>query len=86
MADREVYPELLVSIETEFELFSLRRITASVCGLSIWLALSASLAHAHGGMVGPDELGPPMAISGALAIAGYCFMLYWPFNRNRNKR
>jgi len=29
-------------------------------------------------MVGPDELGPPMAISGALAIIGYWVMIFWP--------
>ena len=56
----------------------MRRIAATVFGLSVWLALSATAAHAHGGMVGPDELGPPMAISGALAILGYWLMIFWP--------
>jgi hypothetical protein len=55
-----------------------RRIVATTFSLGIWIATSAALAHAHGGMAGPDELGPPMAISGALAIAGYWLMIFWP--------
>jgi hypothetical protein len=59
-----------------------RRLFASVSCLVVWLGLTATVAHAHGGMVGPDELGPPMAISGALAIAGYWLMLFWPFDKH----
>ena len=29
----------------------------------VWLGLAASAAHAHGGIAGPDELGPPVIIS-----------------------
>jgi hypothetical protein len=58
-----------------------RRSAATILSLGIWLLTSAAVAHAHGGMVGPDELGPPMAISGALAIMGYWLMMVWPFDR-----
>jgi len=55
--------------------------TAFATGL--WLVFCVSLAHAHGDMVGPDEMGPPAAISLALGISGYWLMTLWPFYRRR---
>jgi hypothetical protein len=39
---------------------------------------SASLAFAHGGMAGPDELGQPLALSAAIAFVCYWAVVLWP--------
>lgn len=44
---------------------------------------SASAAHAHGGMAGPGELGPPLLTSGALGFACYWLVMLWPSAKNR---
>jgi hypothetical protein len=44
---------------------------------------SASAAHAHGGMAGPAELGPPLLTSGALGFACYWLVMLWPSAKNR---
>jgi len=46
---------------------------------------SASAAHAHGGMAGPAELGPPLLTSGALGFACYWLVMLWPSAKNRRK-
>jgi hypothetical protein len=51
-----------------------------------WIAILASRAHAHGGIAGPDELGPPVIISTALGIGGYWTVMLWPSGRERNRR
>lgn len=51
-----------------------------------WIAIMAPLAHAHGGIAGPDELGPPVIISTALGIACYWTVMLWPSGRARNRR
>jgi hypothetical protein len=45
---------------------------------ALWTAFSAANAHAHGGIAGPDELGPPFITSAVLGIAGYWLMMLWP--------
>jgi hypothetical protein len=50
----------------------------------VWVMLAASAAHAHGGLAGPDELGPPVIISTLLGIGCYWLMVLWPSRRNRN--
>jgi hypothetical protein len=62
---------------------SVRGILGAVLGTGAWLITCTSLAHAHGGMVGPDELGPPVAISAGLGISGYWLMMLWPGSRRR---
>ncbi|HJY84125.1 MAG TPA: hypothetical protein VKK81_23945 [Candidatus Binatia bacterium] len=42
------------------------------------LIASASLAHAHGGMAGPEELGPPIVTSGLLGFVCYWLVMLWP--------
>ncbi len=37
-----------------------------------------SLAHAHGGMAGPEELGPPIFTSGLLGFLCYWLVMLWP--------
>ena len=47
----------------------------------LWSGLFAVRAYAHGGMAGPDELGPPVLTSAVLGIGGYWLMLLWPSRR-----
>ncbi len=56
---------------------------AMVAGL--WLLASASIVHAHGGIAGPDELGPPVITSTMLGIACYWIVTLWPSRRPRNE-
>jgi hypothetical protein len=51
---------------------------------AVWIALSATTAHAHGGIAGPDELGPPVIISTVIGIACYWAMVLWPRRQGRN--
>jgi hypothetical protein len=48
----------------------------------IWLGLAATAAQAHGGIAGPDELGPPVIISVIIGIVCYYTVVLWP-SRNR---
>ncbi len=47
----------------------------------LWTCLFAARAYAHGGIAGPDELGPPVITSAVLGIGGYWLMLLWPSRR-----
>jgi hypothetical protein len=47
----------------------------------LWSGLFAARAYAHGGIAGPDELGPPVLTSAVLGIGGYWLMLLWPLRR-----
>jgi hypothetical protein len=44
----------------------------------LWTCLFAARVHAHGGIAGPDELGPPVMLSAALGIGSYWLMMLWP--------
>lgn len=44
----------------------------------LWTGIFAAHAYAHGGIAGPDELGPPVITSAVLGIAGYWLMMLWP--------
>jgi hypothetical protein len=61
---------------------SWRGVRIGVATLASMLA-SASAAHAHGGMAGPGELGPPLLTSGALGFACYWLVILWPSAKNR---
>jgi hypothetical protein len=50
----------------------------------LWLGLAATVAHAHGGIAGPDELGPPVITSTILGIACYWIVVLWPSRRRRD--
>jgi hypothetical protein len=50
----------------------------------LWIATNASTVYAHGGMAGPDELGPPVIISTVLGIACYWVVVLWPKRLGRN--
>ncbi len=44
----------------------------------LWLGLFSSSGYAHGGIAGPDELGPPVITAAALGIVGYWSVMLWP--------
>jgi hypothetical protein len=50
----------------------------------LWLTVMASAAHAHGGIAGPDELGPPVITSVVLGVACYWAVLLWPSRREND--
>ena len=52
-------------------------------GALIWLLASASIAHAHGGMAGPDEIGPPLFTSVALGFVCYWLVILWPSSKTQ---
>ena len=58
----------------------------------LWTGVFAARAYAHGGIAGPDELGPPLITSAVLGIGGYWLMMLWPLrgrsaaNKKRNRR
>src|SRR6266851_7042392 len=60
----------------------LRAVRIGVATLTSMLA-SASAVHAHGGMAGPSELGPPLLTSGALGFACYWLVMLWPSAKKR---
>ena len=47
----------------------------------LWVGLSVVPAYAHGGIAGPDDLGPPVITSAVLGVGGYWLMLMWPSRR-----
>jgi hypothetical protein len=44
----------------------------------VWTVITVGVASAHGGMAGPDELGPPVGISVAIGLACYYLITLWP--------
>ena len=56
----------------------------SALAAAVWIALNATNAHAHGGIAGPDELGPPVIISTILGVACYWIVVLWPRRHGRN--
>ena len=51
--------------------------------IALSLAVVSSMAHAHGGMAGPDDLGPPLFTSGALALVCYWVVVLWPASKRK---
>ncbi|HLK87984.1 MAG TPA: hypothetical protein VKT27_15900 [Candidatus Binataceae bacterium] len=55
------------------------------CAIALlWSGMFAASAHAHGGIAGPDDLGPPVITSAVLGLAGYWLMMLWP-SRDRTQ-
>jgi hypothetical protein len=54
-----------------------RNLLVALC----WLLIGLSTAHAHGGMAGPDELGPPLGLSVTIGLASYWIITLWPARR-----
>jgi hypothetical protein len=61
-----------------------RKVALLALGLFVSLFATASVAHAHGGMAGPDDLGPPLFTSAALAFVCYWVVILWPRSKRRN--
>ena len=60
-----------------------RRIMGQGLALGLGIIATASIAHAHGGMAGPDELGPPLLTSAALAFVCYWIVILWPASKRK---
>jgi hypothetical protein len=56
----------------------LKELSRNVLLTATWLILTSGIAHAHGGMAGPDELGPPVGMSVAIGLACYYVITLWP--------
>jgi hypothetical protein len=61
--------------------FKLARVSTAVL---LFLNATAAPAHAHGGMAGPDELGPPLFTSAALGFVCYWVVVLWPKSKPKN--
>ncbi len=59
------------------------RITGQGSGVALILVATASMAHAHGGIAGPDDLGPPLFTSAALASICYWIVILWPVSKRK---
>ena len=59
----------------------MRTIFRTVLVALLWVGLFAARAYAHGGIAGPDDLGPPIITSAVLGIGGYWLMLMCPSRR-----
>lgn len=53
-------------------------------GILLWLMAAPAIAHAHGGMAGPDEIGPPLLTSVALGFICYWLVILWPSSRRKD--
>lgn len=52
----------------------------------VWLMIASGVGYAHGGMAGPDVIGPPMGISVAIGLASYWIITLWPARRRDDER
>jgi hypothetical protein len=59
-----------------------RNLLVALC----WLLIGIGTAHAHGGMAGPDELGPPLGLSVTIGLACYWGITLWPTRRRDSDR
>ena len=59
-------------MRTTFRALIVALIATGLCSARAW---------AHGGIAGPDELGPPVITSAVLGIGGYWLMQLWPSRR-----
>jgi hypothetical protein len=60
------------------------RIGRTAIGALLSILGAASIAHAHGGMAGPDEIGPPLLTSAALGFACYWLVILWPSSKPKD--
>jgi len=58
-----------------------RQVIRQGLGIALSLVATVSIAHAHGGMAGPDDLGPPLFTSAALAFICYWIVILWPTSK-----
>jgi hypothetical protein len=59
-------------------------IRRTIIAAAMGLLASTSLAHAHGGMAGPDEIGPPLFTSVALGFVCYWLVILWPSSKSKD--
>jgi hypothetical protein len=56
----------------------LKYLRRNVLVVLAWLLTGIGTAHAHGGMAGPDELGPPLGLSVMIGLVSYWAITLWP--------
>lgn len=61
-----------------------RRMIRQGLGTFLSLVATVSVVHAHGGMAGPDDLGPPLFTSAALAFVCYWVVILWPASKRKH--
>lgn len=61
-----------------------RQIGGTALGAFLWVLGAACIAHAHGGMAEPNELGPPLLTSAALGFACYWLVVLWPSSKRKD--
>jgi hypothetical protein len=67
-------------------MFTKNRLLRGLVVAATWIPLAASVAHAHGGMAGPDEMGPPVGTSIAIGLACYYLITLWPRRDENGER
>jgi hypothetical protein len=67
-------------------MISKRGLLRGIVTALVWLVITAGVASAHGGMAGPDELGPPVGISVAIGLACYYLITLWPHRSRGDDR
>ncbi len=61
-----------------------RRVWCISTAVLACLMAAPALAHAHGGMAGPAELGPPIFTSGLLGFVCYWLVMLWPSAKKKS--
>jgi hypothetical protein len=89
MADRQIYQDLLtigwLAVRPKVPMMPKISHSMRIAAVALlWLGLTSTVAHAHGGIAGPDELGPPVITSVILGIACYYIVIFWPQRRRRD--
>jgi hypothetical protein len=64
----------------------MRRLVTRGLGAAVLTFTLIGVAHAHGGMAGPDEMGPPLGMSVAIGLACYWLITLWPNRRKDENR
>jgi hypothetical protein len=61
----------------------MRSVLGNVILALILVSVSGGIAYAHGGIAGPDELGPPVITSAVIGVACYWLVMLWPSRGRR---
>jgi hypothetical protein len=64
--------------------YSVRILLRPTAAAIVSMLASPMIAHAHGGLAGPGEVGPPIATSIALAFVCYWVVILWPASKRKD--
>jgi len=73
---------MTISNSPRFRRIARSVVTSVVPAIALLLTWVAN-AHAHGGMAGPEEIGPPLFTGVALGFLSYWAVVLWPTSRRR---